>query len=379
MIASLRRIFALCVKESYQMVRDPSSIAIAFVLPVIMLFIYSYGLNLDSGHLRLALVREDSAPEAARFCEALGNTPYIRLSPALNRIEAVKRLQAGEVRGIVIIPGDFSLRLARQQTSGLPAPVQLFTDGSEPNTAAFVQAYVSGAWQVWQQQLLRDKGLSGDAPPAIRLQPRFWFNPPASSRNFLIPGSISLIMTVIGALLSSLVIAREWERGTMEALLSTRVTKAELLLSKLIPYFGLGMVSMLLCTGLAVFVMDIPMRGNLAALAFMTGLFLLSSLGVGLMISTIAKNQFLAAQAAMVSSYLPALMLSGFVFEISSMPAPVRAVTYLFPARYFVSSLQCIFQAGVVWDVLLKDAACLVIAAALFLTITFLKTGRSLE
>ncbi len=376
---SFRRVWALCVKESYQMVRDPSSVAISFVVPVIMLFIYSYGLNFDAGHMRLAILQEDSGPEARRFVEALNNSPYIRNVPTQDRQQAFARLQAGEVRGVLILPQDFSQRLARQRSTEQPVPVQLFTDGAEPNVASFAQAYVSGVWQVWQQQLLRDKGLLRSAPPNIQVEPRFWFNPAARSRNYLIPGSISLIMTVIGALLSSLVIAREWERGTMEALLATQVTKLELLISKLIPYFCMGIFSMLLCTALAVLVMDVPLRGSLLALTLMTGLFLLASLGVGLMISTIAKDQFLAAQAALVSSYLPALMLSGFIFEISSMPAPVRAVTYIFPAKYFVSSLQCIFQAGVVWELLLKDAFFMALCALIFLTITYFATKRSLD
>jgi ABC-2 type transport system permease protein len=208
---------------------------------------------------------------------------------------------------------------------------------------------------------------------------RSWFNPAALSRNFIVPGSIALIMTIIGALLTSLVIAREWERGTMEALLSTAVTRTELLLSKVLPYYALGMVSMLLCLLVAVWLFRVPFRGSLLLLLLYTTLFLGSALGLGLLLSTVLRNQFNAAQAALNAAFLPATMLSGFVFEIASMPAPVRAVTYLIPARYFISSLQTLFQAGFVGRILVDDFLFLTASAAFFLGLSALRTRRRLD
>jgi ABC-2 type transport system permease protein len=211
------------------------------------------------------------------------------------------------------------------------------------------------------------------------LIPRYWFNPAAISRNFIVPGSIAIIMTIIGALLTSLVVAREWERGTMEALLSTPVTRTEILLSKILPYYALGIASMLLCVGITVAVFHVPFRGSLTLLILFTSLFLGSSLGLGLLLSTVTRNQFNAAQAALNAAFLPATMLSGFVYEISSMPAPIRAATYLIPARYFVSALQTLFQAGFVGQVLLQDFLFLLVSAVFFLGLTALRTARRLD
>lgn len=211
------------------------------------------------------------------------------------------------------------------------------------------------------------------------MQLRYWFNPAAISQHFIIPGAITIIMTVIGAILTSLVIAREWERGTMEALLSTQVTRTELLLSKLLPYYILGLLAMTLCMLVAVFVMGVPYRGSLAILFVMTSLFLASTLGMGLLISTITRNQFNAAMVALNAGFLPAVMLSGFIFEIDSMPAIVQAVTYVIPARYFVSTLQTLFLAGNIGSVLLVNLLFLIISAVVFIGLTAWKTKRRLD
>jgi ABC-2 type transport system permease protein len=217
------------------------------------------------------------------------------------------------------------------------------------------------------------------AAATLTLQPRYWFNPTTVSRNYLVPGSISVIMTIIGALLTSLVVAREWERGTMEALLSTPVTRAELLLSKIIPYYLLGMAAMAMCVLVATLVMGVPLRGSLWVLFVVTSLFLGSALGLGLLLSTTTRNQFIAAQFALTAAFLPAIMLSGFVFEIRSMPLAVQAVTYLIPARYFVSALQTLFQAGEIWPVLLINLLFLLLSAAFWLGLTAWRTPRRLD
>ncbi|HYG33671.1 MAG TPA: ABC transporter permease, partial [Clostridia bacterium] len=217
------------------------------------------------------------------------------------------------------------------------------------------------------------------APATIGLEPRFWFNPSAESRNYLIPGSITIIMTVIGALLTSLVVAREWERGTMESLLASPVTRAELLLSKLLPYYALGIISLLICVGVSVLVLKVPFRGSVLVLWMIGSLFLGSALGLGLLLSTATRNQFNAAQAALNAAFLPAMILSGFIYEIRSMPAVIRGITYLIPARYFVTAMQTLFQAGNVWPVLWRTMLFLALASAFFITMTAIKTRRRLD
>lgn len=371
---SWRRLRALCLKESLQIVRDPSSILIAFVLPVILLMIFGYGINLDASRIHVGVMSEDRGPAATRFVTALSASPVLETHLARVRSDLDHALAAGEVRGYVVLQSDFSARLARLDTT---APVQVITDGSEPNTASFVSAHIQGVWSTWLAERAADRGVSF-APP-VDVIGRSWFNPAALSRNFIVPGSIALIMTIIGALLTSLVIAREWERGTMEALLSTAVTRTELLLSKVLPYYVLGMVSMLLCLAVAVWLFGVPFRGSLLLLLLYTSLFLGSALGLGLLLSTVLRNQFNAAQAALNAAFLPATMLSGFVFEIASMPAPVRAVTYLIPARYFISALQTLFQAGFVGRILLDDLLFLTASAAFFLGLSALRTRRRLD
>ncbi|BDU78056.1 ABC transporter permease [Mesoterricola sediminis] len=362
---SPRRLFALCRKESFQIVRDPSSILIAFVLPVILLFLYGFGINLDMDHVPVAVLRLDDGPAAVRFEQALSGSPAFAVHRVGSRAELMGELGRGDARGAVVIPNDFSARVLQ----GRGGALQVLTDGAEPNTANFVSSYVQGAFDRWRG--------GGGAGPEVRQ--RAWFNPDTVSRNFLVPGSIAVVMTIIGALLTSLVVAREWERGTMEALLATPVTKAELLLSKIIPYYVLGMAAMALCTAVAVFLLGVPFNGSILALGGITTLFLGCALGFGLFLSTVLPTQFNAAQASLVAGFLPAMMLSGFVFEISSMPVVLRAITRIVPARYFTRALSTLFQAGTLPEVLVPNALALAALTVFWLGITARKTRRTLD
>jgi ABC-2 type transport system permease protein len=368
------RLWALCRKEALQILRDPSSNLIAFVLPLVMLLIFGYGINLDTTRIKVGLVIQDSSPDARQLADSFFGSPYLSVATGRERGGMEEALAAGKIRGLIVIPSDFTARLDRP---GEVAPLQVLTDGAEPNIAAFVENYSRGIWQHWLDQRARTHGQT--IPEEINLEARVWFNPSAESRNYLIPGSITLIMTVVGALLTSLVVAREWERGTMEALLSTPVTRGEILLSKLIPYYVLGMMSLVVCMLVAVFVLRVPFRGSISVLFVVASLFLLCALGLGLLLSTVTRNQFNAAQGALNAAFLPAMMLSGFIYEITSMPAPLRAVTYLIPARYFVASMQTLFQAGDVWPILIPNLLFLSAAAVFFLGMTAIKTRRSLE
>lgn len=346
----LRRLKALVIKELYQIIRDPSSILICFVLPLVLMFIYGYGVSLDLDHIRVGLVLEDTSQDAQSFAQSIVNSRYFDASISRDRRFFEEEIIRGNIRAIIIIPSYFS---SFRQRSDQIAPIQVIADGSEPNTAAFAQNYVIGVWLNWLQQESISKKLEG--LPLVRAQPRFWYNEELESRNFLIPGSLAIIMTLIGTLLTALVIAREWERGTMEALMATPVGIKEIMLSKLIPYFTLGMLSMSMCVAIAVFYYHVPFRGSFLVLAGVSSIFLLSALGIGFLISTIARNQFVASQGAMVAAFLPGFILSGFIFEIASMPLPIQFITHIVSARYFVSSLQTLFLVGNIWSLLIPN------------------------
>lgn len=371
---SLRRLKALIIKEFYQISRDLSSLAIGFLLPLVLLFIYGFGVSLDLNHLRLGLVVEESAPDAQSFAQSLSGSRYFDLAVAQDRRQLMKPMVSGDVRGIVVIPSYFS---AFRQKPSTVAPIQVIADGSEPNTATFTQNYVRGAWEEWLTQEVLSNNLQG--LPPVRLQARYWYNEELESRNFLIPGSLALIMTLIGTLLTALVISREWERGTMEALMSTPVTILELLLGKLIPYFILGMLSMLMCTFVAVSMYHVPLRGSWLLLALVSAVFLITALALGLLISTKARNQFVAAQASQITAFLPAFMLSGFIFEISSMPLPIQLLTYVIPARYFVTNLQTIFLVGNIWSLILINLLPIIAVGLILFYITSHITVKRLD
>lgn len=349
--ASLRRIRALVVKECYQIIYDPSSILIAIVLPIILLFLYGFGVSLDLSTVPLGIVMEDTSPDAQSLMQSFTNSTYFDVTLARDRRELLDPLLSGKLRGFVVIPSYFSS--FRQFPEDRRAPLQVIADGGEPNTASFVQNYVAQTWLKW----LTQEKINGDVSglPRVSIQPRYWFNEALESRNFLIPGSLAIIMTLIGTTLTALVIAREWERGTMEALLATPVRIREILLAKLISYYGMAMCSMTCCVIGTVFFYGIPFRGSFLVLAGVTTAFLMSALGTGLLISTATKNQLAASQAAQVAGFLPAYILSGFIFEIGSMPKIIQLITYFIPARYFVRSLLSIFLVGNVWSLLIQD------------------------
>lgn len=369
-----RRFRALVVKETIQVFRDPSSILIAFVLPLILLFLFGFGVSLDSTRIGIGLVLEDTSPEAQSLAAGFTNSRFFRTEIARDRHAVEEALVAGDIRGIVVIPMDFSARLNR---AGAQAPVQVIADGTQPNTANFVHNYAQGVWENWLRQRAAEMGRTESQD--IGLAPRFWFNEELLSRNFLVPGSVAIVMTLIGTLLTALVIAREWERGTMEAMMATPIGRAELLAGKIVPYFALGMASMLVCTLLAVVLFGVPLRGSFGTLTLVSAVFLFPALGQGYLISAATKNQFVASQLALFSGFLPATLLSGFVFEISSMPAPIQAITTIVPARYFVTCLQSLFLAGDIWPLLLPAMGMMALIGAVFFLLAVRATAKRLD
>lgn len=366
-----RRLSALVRKESLQALRDPSTLLIAFVLPVVLLFLYAYAVSLDVRQVRIGVVLESQGASAQSLAAAFAGTRYLDVTFAHDRREMTGQIVSGTLRGFVVIPQDFERRLAGR--GGQPL-VQVITDGSQPNTANFVANYAQGVVQTWRA------GLGAEVPSAtVALEPRYWFNAELESRRSLVPGAIAIVMTIIGTMLTALVVAREWERGTMEAVLSTPASVVEILIGKLLPYFVLGMVSTLVAAALAVFVFGVPLRGSLLALLTLSAVFMVPALGQGLLISSLARNQFLAAQIALFTGFLPAFMLSGFLFEIDAMPAPIRAVTRLIPARYFVSSLKTLFLTGDVWSVFAPNLLAMAAIGAVFFLAAKRATRKNLE
>ena len=355
-----RRFVALVRKESYQIVRDPSSILIAFVLPIILLFIFGYGVSLDATRTRVGLVVESATSVTESLAASFQASPYFEVINGHDRREFEQELAIDKVSGIIVIPSTFAGDFAERATP----KIQVIVDGSDPNTATFVQSYAQGVVATWTA--MQGAETTG-GNPIITVNPRYWFNAELISRNFLVPGAIAIVMTLVGTLLTSLVIAREWERGTMEAIMATPVTAAELLLGKILPYFVLGLASMTLCVLLAVFLFGVPFRGSLLALYTLSATFLIPALGQGLLISALTKNQFLASQIAITTAFMPAFLLSGFLFEINSMPRVIQWVTMIVPARYLIPSLQTVFLAGDIWSMFLPAIAImLLMGAALF-------------
>jgi len=367
---NLRRVLALACKESLQVVRDPSVILIAFVLPVVMLFLFAYAVSLDIKSVPIGVVLESDGAEAQSLAAGFAATRYFVAKPARDRREVTEDLVGGRLRGLVVIPQDFERRLASSWRRPL---IQVVTDATQPNTANFVAGYAQGVLTGWLA------ARRTPMYPALSLEPRFWFNPEIESHRFLVPGAIAVVMTIIGTLLTALVVAREWERGTMEAILSTPATVGDIIAGKLLPYIVLGLAATFLSALLAVIVFGVPLRGSWPTLMALSLAFLFPALGQGLLISTIARNQFIASQLAMFSGFLPAFLLSGFLFEIDSMPAPVRAITYIIPARYFVGSLQTVFLDGDVWPLLLPNIAAMLIIGTLLFGLVRLKTRKSLD
>jgi drug efflux transport system permease protein len=367
------RLRGLLRKEFLEILRDPSSIAIAFLLPVVLLLIFGYGVSLDAEHVPIALVVEQPSTDTASLTGGFQQSRYFAPVFMYNLHDAETALMQHRVDAIVHLRSNFARQL--RQPEG--APVQVIVNGVDANTARLVLGYVQGVWQRWLQQEAQARGHTLNAP--LQADPHIWFNSELRSRNFLVPGLIAIIMTLIGALLTALVMAREWERGTMEALLVTPVTMAEVLFGKVLPYFILGTGGMVLSVAMGVWLFGVPLRGSLLLLFAAASIFLLAELGMGLLISTVTKNQFVAGQVAIITTFLPAFILSGFIFDIGSMPRVVQAITYLLAARYFVAILQTIFLAGNVWSVIAPNALALVVMAAFFLGVSRHKLRKRLE
>ena len=368
----MKILLALIKKEIKQILRDPSSIIIAFVLPLISILIYMYGINLDSVRVTMGIKNDDPTPEVATLVKSFGRSKYVNSIYFDNLKDIETAIIRSKIKGAVIIPNDFSTKLARGQNADL----LIITDGSEVNTANYVQSYALSIANSW---LMTSKYAGSVKSPSVSAEVRTWYNPDLNSHYFIVPGSIAITMTLIGILLTSLVVAREWERGTMEAMLSTSVKTIHIVLGKYIPYFILGMLSLIFNIFLCVVIFQIPFRGSYLVLLVVSGLFLFTSLGIGLNVSSVLKNQFLASMVAMSVGFMPALMLSGLMFPINSMPVFFQHLTRILPPRYYVSFVESEFMAGTVPEIVIANSIYLTILGLVLFFAVYKNTLMRLE
>ncbi|HEX3984064.1 MAG TPA: ABC transporter permease [Acidisoma sp.] len=369
------RMHGLVLKEIKQIVRDPSAILIAFLLPVVLLIVNGFGISFDASHVRVAVVITAPEEEVRGLLQSVAASPYLAPIRETDTHAAEVAMTRGDVHGILILRDDFTQRL--QRSNRWPASAQLIVNGTDPNSARILEGYVSGALDDWVANQTTE--LRTPLAGIIDLQARYWFNPELRSANAIVPGIIAMVMTMTGTLLTALIVAREWERGTMESMLASPAKMVEIIAAKLGTYFVLGIGSMAFSVVLAITVFGLPFRGGLLPLAAAAALFLIFALGLGLFISTLARNQFVAAQVAFITTMLPAMMLSGMLFDIASMPRWLQLITFAVPARYLVSILQTLFLAGDVWAMLWPNLLGLALSAMIAVTATLLVTHRRLN
>jgi ABC-2 type transport system permease protein len=374
----LSRIRAIARKEFLHVARDSRSLALAFGIPVLQLILFGYALTLDVNNVPIVVIDRSGTVISRDFVSRFTGSPYFKLKGSVNDYAALEReIDAGRAMAGLVIPSDFGRKVA----AGREAEAQMIFDGSDSNTATIAMNYADSIVLGYSQEItVRAMRLAGgsamQAPLDIR--PRVWYNTDMQSKNFIIPGLIAVIMMTIAALLTSLTVAREWECGTMEQLISTPVRGAELVLGKLIPYFIIGMTDMLIVVLMAEFHFGVHLKGSVGLMFGMAAVFLVGTLSLGILISIVAKNQLLASQMAMVMTYVPSMLMSGFVFAIANMPKTLQMISYLVPARYFVALLRGIYLKGVGLDVLKGEAAMLVAFSVLMLSLAIIKFKKKL-
>ena len=366
----LGRTWAIARKEFIHIRRDPHSLIMIMLLPVIQLLIYGYALTFNIKDVPVAIVNRDQGHLADKYLNDFRGSPYFNLKRSAGSSEAIDRLLAArQVRLGLVFPHDFT----RLLQTGRTAPIQALVDGAEPNAANVILGYVQSITADFNQKVLGDR-LNRDGLPRLELllkpEWRFWFNEDLESINFVVPGLIVVIMTMVGTILSALSVVREVERGAMESLFATSLQKSELLLGKLAPYFCVSMAVLSLAMLMAHFLFEVPLRGSLGLLMALSAIYLLVMLAQGLLVSVTSANQLQAFQTAMLITFLPAVLMSGFVFSIRLMPWPLQVLSNLVPAKYLVTISKGIYSKGIGLEILWPDALILVAFAAMFLLAT---------
>jgi len=353
------RLWAMARKEATQLRRDKRSLILAFLLPVVLLVIFGYAISWDVRDIRTAVLNQDNSAHSRALLDAFRASGYFRFQQDLSRAQEIAPLLDGvKTQLVLVIPPDFSARLS----AGRPAEVQAIVDGSDANTATIILAYTRAITLSWSLDV-QMQGVRVILP--VRVESRVWYNEELLSRNMIVPGLVAVIMMIVAAMLTSLTIAREWERGTMEQLAATPVSRTEVVLGKLLPYLAIGLIDVVVSSLLGVWMFDVPFRGNVVVFMVLSTFFLIGALGLGMVISALGRSQLVATQVAMVVTFLPAYLLSGFMYSISVMPLPLQTLTYLIPARYFIVVTRGIFLKGVGPEALWPQALLMVAFAAL--------------
>jgi ABC-2 type transport system permease protein len=374
----LRRIEALTRKEFIQVIRDPRSLSMAILIPVLLLVLFGYALTLDVNNVSTGVWDQDKSQVSYDFIRNFGSSKYFKITGYYDNYDELSKLiDKNKILMAIIIPEDFSKLIG----SNSPAPVQLLIDGSDSSTATIALGYANSIIAGYNQKLISKvfSKMNIKIPELIDLRSRIWFNEELKSRNYIVPGLIAMIMMVIAALLTSLTIAREWERGTMEQLISTPITTNELIIGKFLPYFCIGVLDLLIAFGMGEFIFHVPFRGNLFLLFGVCWLFLAGALMLGMFISSTAKSQLMAIQMAMLATFLPGFLLSGFAYPINNMPFAVQLITYAIPARYFIKILRGIYLKGIGIEVLWPDILFLLIFTIVMITLSSLKFKRKIK
>lgn len=367
MIKSLKRIKAVAWKEFLQIKRDPRSLGMALVIPIFLLLVFGYGLSLDIDQVAMVVWNQDASSTLTRnFLLNFKHSKYFKITSYTDNYRDIERMiNKGEVMMALVIPKDFSHYLE----SGSLAPLQLIVDGSDANTATIAIGYARSVISNYNLKLLTDtfarSGLT--PPPTVDVRARVWFNMGLVSTWFIVPGVIAMIIMIIAALLTSICIAREWERGTMEQLISTPVEAPELILGKFIPYFAIGFFDLSVGVLMSKFLFGVPFRGNYFLFIVLSALFLTGALSQGIYISVVARSQLMASQLASLTTLIPTLLLSGFIYPIFNMPKVIQGVTYFIPARYYIVVLREIFLKGGTINTLWDEAIFLFLFAFLML------------
>jgi ABC-2 type transport system permease protein len=372
---NLRRLKTVTRKELLHIVRDVRSLTLALALPLVMLLLFGYALTLDVDRIPTYIYDLDRSPESRELIDQFRGSTYFQIRGAVNSYKpADLAIDKSAILLNLVVPRDY----ARHLLAGQEADVQLLVDGSDSNTASIALGYAQAVIQAYAAQLRSDAQVrKGGQPLRVPVDPRIrvWYNSDLKSKNFIVPGLIAVTMMIIASMLSSLTIAREWENGTMEQLLSTPVRPTELVLGKLLAYFALGITDMLICIVVGVFIFQVPFRGSVWFLFFSSCLFLFGALSWGIFISASARTQMLAFQLGMLSSFLPGYLLSGFIWSIQNMPKVIQAISVIVPARYFVTILNGVFLKGVGIRVLWGEVSMLIVYAAL----VFLAASRKMR
>jgi len=373
-----RRVSAVARKEVLHILRDYRSLLMALATPALLLTLFGYALTLDVDNVPMAVWDQSGTVRSREFVSRFGGSRYFAIRRRVdNYDELVRAIDRGQVMMGLVVPRDFAQKI----NAGRDADAQLIVDGSDSNTATIAINYAKVISQIYAMDLtLEQNNQRGGRPLQIPLdvRPRVWFNEDLESRNYIIPGLIAVIMMVIAAMLTSLTIAREWERGTMEQLISTPVKPGELILGKLLPYFAIGMCDLVVAVLMAEYVFHVPLRGNVALLFGLSAIFLTGALAMGLLVSIVTKSQLLSSQVAVLTTFLPGFLLSGFIFTIANMPRAIQMVTYLISARYFVTILKGIYLKGVGLEILGAQAVFLTVYAVAMIVLARVKLKKKL-